>query len=204
MVATGFHHDARDIDITETTIGLRAQFHGVAMTRYHTVADTDILAETWRGRFQGDAVIVAIGQDTLDNDLMTAIDIQCIVVVVVAIEHLDVLYPHTVASQIMLHPTTRVLEGDILDCDILALDKTNQVWTGKALIVPRQFFEGAASPVDGTKAINHNIFHLIGIDQLDGGCLRAQRYIVGPHWLVVLQVCAAKEGSSLFKVEVYV
>ena len=105
---------------------------------------------------------------------MTAIDIQRVVIVVVAIKHLDAVYPHTVTGQVVLHPATRVLQGDVLDDDILTLDEADKVRTGDALVVPGEFLEGAPSSVDGTKTINHHVLHLVSIDQLDGRCLRAQ------------------------------
>lgn len=62
---------------------------------------------------------------------MTAINIERVVVVVIAIVHLDILYPHAVASQIVLHPATGVPESDATDGDILALDKTDEMGTGR-------------------------------------------------------------------------
>ena len=144
------------------------------MAGQHAVTDADILAETWRGALQRDAIIVAIGYDALDDDLMTAVDIQGIVIVVVAIEHLDAVYSHAVTSQVVLHPATRVLQGDVLDDDILTLDEADKVRTSDALIVPAEFLEGASSSVDGAKAINHHVPCLVGIDQLDGRGLCAQ------------------------------
>jgi len=174
LVAAGLHHDTADIDITESTIGLCAQFHSIAMAGQHAVADADILAETWRGALQRDAIVVAIGHDAPDDDLMTAVDIQRVVIVVVAIKHLDAVYFHAVTGQVVLHPATRVLQGDILDDDILTLDEADKVRTSDALVVPGEFLEGASSSIDGTKAINHHVLHLVSIDQLDGRCLRAQ------------------------------
>ena len=99
---------------------------------------------------------------------MTAIDIKRVIVVVVAIEHLDAIYSYAVAGQIVLHPATGVLKGDVLDGDILTLDETDEVGTSDALVVPGEFLEGATLSVDGAKAINHYVFHVVGINQLDG------------------------------------
>ena len=144
------------------------------MTGNHAVTDADILAEAWRGTLQRDTIIIAIGYDALDDDLMTTIDIQCIVIVIVAIEHLDAVYSHSVAGQVVLHPTTRVLQGDILDDDILTLNEADKMRTSDALVVPGEFLEGASSSVDGAETVNHHVLHLVGIDQLDGRGLRAQ------------------------------
>ena len=144
------------------------------MAGQHAVADADVFAETWRGALQRDTIVVAVGNDTPDNDFMTTVDIQRVVVIVVAIEHLDAVYAHTVASQIVLHPATRVLEGDVLDGDILTLNEADEVRTGDSLIVPGEFLEDTSSSVDGAQTINHHIFYLVGIDQLDGRGLRAQ------------------------------
>ena len=138
------------------------------MAGYHTVRDADILAEAGRGGFQGDAVVVAIGYDAPDDDVVTAIDVERVIIVVVAIEHLDAVDTHTVAGQIMLHPAARVPERDIFDGDVLTLDEADEVGAGDALVVPGEFLEGAPLSVNGSKAINHYVFHVVGINQLDG------------------------------------
>ena len=76
--------------------------------------------------------------------------------------------------------------------------------TGDALIIPRQLFKRPALSVDGAFAINLHICNLVGINQLDGGSLCAQRNIVGLHRPVVFQIGAAIEGGALFQEEMYV
>ena len=204
LVAAGLDHDARDADIAKAAVGLCAQFYGIAMARYHAVADADILAKARRGRFQGDAVVVAIRHDASHNHLVTAVNIQSVVVIIVAIEHLDAVDSHAVAGQIVLHPAAGVPQCDVLDGDILALNETYQVRTGDALVVPRELFEGAASSVDSAEAVNHHVSDLVGINQLNGGCLRAQRHVVGLHRPVVVQVGTAVKRGALFQIEVHV
>ena len=113
MVVTWLHHDATDIDISETAIGLCAQFDGVAMARYHAVGNANILAEAWRGALQCDGIIVGIGKHIAYHHFMASVEVEGIVVVVVAVEHLYAVNLHTVASQIVLHPATGVLQCDV-------------------------------------------------------------------------------------------
>ena len=171
------------------------------MTGQHAVADADILAEAGRSALERDAIIVGVGQQATHHHIVTAINIERVVVVVIAIVHLDILYPHAVASQIVLHPATGVPESDAPDGDILALDKTDEMGTGDAFVVPRQLLEGTAPAIDGAIAINRHMAHLVGIDQLDGGGLGAQRHVVGLHGTVVLEVGAAIEGGTVFEIE---
>ena len=57
MVVTWLHHDATDVDVTETAIGLSAQFDSVAMARHHAVGNANILAEAWRALRPGGKLI---------------------------------------------------------------------------------------------------------------------------------------------------
>ena len=86
----------------------------------------------------------------------------------------------------MLHPAARILQGDILHGNLLALDETDEMRARNALVVPRQLFKRPTLSVDGALAINRHILHLVGIDQLDGGDLRTQRHIVRLHGPVIL------------------
>ena len=143
------------------------------MTAYHTVADADILTESGRGGLQCDAIVIAVGDHSSHDDLMTAVDVEGIVIVVVPVKHLDAVDAEAVASQEVLHPTTAVAQGDVLDGDIAALDKAQQVRTGDALIIPRFFLEGASPAIDGACARDGYITDGVGIDELYSGGLRA-------------------------------
>ena len=48
LVLDRLYHDAADIDVAEATVGLGAQFHGVAVAADYTVGDADIFAESGR------------------------------------------------------------------------------------------------------------------------------------------------------------
>ena len=98
LVAAGLHHDARDVDVAESPIGLRTQLHGITVARHHTVADSDVFAQSWRRAFQRDAVVVAVGYHPLHDDLVTTVQVQRVVVVVVAVLHLDAYYLQAVAG----------------------------------------------------------------------------------------------------------
>ena len=74
--------------------------------------------------------------------------------------------------------------------------------TGDALVVPRQLLEGAAAAVDGAEAVDDQMGDALGIEQLDGGGLRAKRHIAGLHGPVVLQARAAVEGGAGHEVQV--
>ena len=89
LIVAGLHDDARDVDIPEASVGLCAEFDGVAMTAYHTVADADILAESGRGGFQCDAIVIAVGDHPSHDDLMTAVNVEGVVIVVVPVKHHD-------------------------------------------------------------------------------------------------------------------
>ena len=106
MVAARLHDDARDIDVTEPAIRLSAQLHRITMTRHHAVADTDILTQTGRRTLQRDTIVVGVGYHALNDNIMTAVKVERIIIVVVAIENLDAFYLQAVTGQIMLHPAT--------------------------------------------------------------------------------------------------
>jgi len=72
---------------------------------------------------------------------------------------------------------------------------------GDALVVPREFLEGAPTAVDGAMPANADVLHLVGVDKLDGGHFRPQRYIVCRHGTVVLQVGGTVEGGTLLQIE---
>ena len=128
---------------------------------------------------------------------MATIQVEGVVVVVIAVEHLDTLYLQTVASQIMLHPATAVLQGDIPHGDVLALDKSQQMRPGDTLIIPRQFLESAPATINRSIAVDDHIPHLVGIEQLNCVGLRAQRDIVRFHWPVVVHICTAIERGTM-------
>ena len=131
-----------------------------------------------RRGLQRDGIVVGIGYHAPYDDFVTAVDVEGIVIVVIAVEHLDSLNLQTVAGQIMLHPTAAVPKGDVPDGDILALDEAEQVGTGDALIVPGEFLEGPSSSVDSPETADGDVVYLVGIDELDGGGLCAEGDIV--------------------------
>ena len=169
----------------------------MAVAAHHAVADADVLAQSRRSALQGDAVVVAIGQHALHNDLMTAVQVERIVVVVVAVEHLDVLYFQSVAGQVVLHPAARVAQRHVADGDVLALDEANKVGPRDALVVPRELLKGPSAPVDGARSAQHNVLHAVGINQLHRLRLRAQRHVVALHGAVVVQVGRAEERCPM-------
>ena len=174
------------------------------MTRHHTVSDANVLTEAGRSALQRDGIVVAVGYHPPHDHVVTAVQVEGIVVIVITVLHLDALYLHSVAGQIMLHPAAAVLQRDVPHGDILALDEPQQVGTGDALIVPRQFPESPAPSVDGAIAVDHHVPHLVGIDQLDGVGLCAQRDIVRLHGPVILQVGTAIERGPLLQKQVYI
>ena len=192
------------MNIQEAAIRFCTQLHGITMARYHAIGNKDVFAEPGRGAFQCDAIIIRIHQQPLDENPATTVNIEAVVVVVIAVIYLEVLNPHMETGQIMLHPATRVLQGDILHGNLLALDETDEMRSCDALVVPRQLFKRPALSVDGAFAINHHILHLVGIDQLDGGNLRAQRHKVRLHRPVVHQGCAAIERRPFLQIEMHV
>ena len=108
------------MDVSEPTVGFRAQFDGIAMTRHLTVGDTYILAEPGRSRLQGDAVVIAVRHHSLDRDLMAAIEVKSIVIIVISVKNLDSIDIQTVTGKIVLHPAAAVSERDILDRDVFS------------------------------------------------------------------------------------
>ena len=132
---------------------------------------------------------------------MASVQIQCIIIVIVAVENLDAFNPHPVASQIVLHPASGVPQRNVLDDDILTLDETQQMRTGHPLVVPGEFLKGAATSVYRTIAVYRHMTHLVSKDQLDGSRLCTQGYIVGFQRLVVLQVRTAIQCCPLFQIK---
>ena len=186
LIVAGFYYYTADIDISEAAIGLSTQFNGITMARYHTIADTHVFTKTGRGALQRNTIVVTISYHTTHNHLMTAINIQCIVIIVITIKNLDSIDIQAVASQVMLHPAARITQGDTTHQNILTLDKANQMRTGDAFIVPREFLKGPSSTIYGTQAINRHILHAISIDQLNSGSLRSKRQIVRFHRYIIL------------------
>ena len=174
------------------------------MTRHDAVGYAHILAEPGRSRLQRDAVVVGVGNDTRHHHLMTAVQIEGVVVVVVAVQHLDAVNPQPVAGQVVLHPATAVLQRNAAHRNVLTLDEAQQVGTGDALVIPRQFLESTAPTVDDALTADSHMAHLVGIDQLDGGSLRAQRHVVRLHRAVVLQARTAIERCTKFQVQMNV
>ena len=108
LVSAWFHVDVADadVDIAETTIGLGAELDGIAMAGHLAIRNLDVLAESGRGGLQRDTIVVGIGNHMGDRDFVTTVQVECIVVIIVAVEDLDAIDDKTVASQIVLHPTT--------------------------------------------------------------------------------------------------
>ena len=169
LVSAWLHVDVADIDVAETTIGLGAELDGIAMAGHLAIRNLDVLAESGRGGLQRDTIVVGIGNHIGDRDFVTTVQVECIVVIIVAVEDLDAIDDKTVASQIVLHPATTVLQRNVLDGNVLALDETKQMRAGDAFIVPRQLFEGTPSSVNDAIAVDGDIAHLVSINQLDGG-----------------------------------
>ena len=203
LIVTGLYHDATDIDISEASISLGTQFNGIAMTRYHTIADTHVFAKTGRGALQRNTIVIAISYHAAYNHLMAAVDIQRIVIIVITIKNLDSIDIQAVASQVVLHPATRIAQGNTTHQDVLTLDKANQMRTGDSLIVPRKFLKGPSTTIYDTQAVNRYVVHAIGINQLDGSSLRSKRQIVRFHRYIILQSGTAIERGSLFQIQVY-
>ena len=94
------------------------------MAADHAVRDADILAEPGRRRLQRDAVIIGVGYHVCHNDIMTTVQVEGIVVVVVAVQHPDAVDAHAVTGQVVLHPASAVLQGNAADGDVLTPDET--------------------------------------------------------------------------------
>ena len=164
LITAGLDHDAADVDVAKAAVGLRTQFHRIAVTAHHAVGDTDVLAQLRRCGFQRDAVVIGVGHDIRHNHIMTAVQVERIVVVVVAVIHLDAADMQTVTGQIVLHPAAAVAQGDVSHGDILALYKSDKVRPRDALIVPRQLLERPSPSVDRSLSVDADILHLVGID----------------------------------------
>ena len=109
---------------------------------------------------------------------MASVQVEGVVVKVVAIEDLYTIDMQTVAGQIVLHPTAAVTECDVLDGDILALNKAQQMGSRDSLIVPRKFLERTSPAVDSAKTADDHIVNFVGKDELDGCAMSPQRDIV--------------------------
>ena len=123
LVGAGLHHDVRDADVAEAAVGLGAQLHGVAMARHHAVGNADVLAKARRRALQRDGIVVAVGPQVADQHVVAAVEVEGVVVVVVAVFHLDAVDAQAVAGQVMLHPATAVSQRNILYHNVLAIDK---------------------------------------------------------------------------------
>ena len=106
LVVAGFHADVLNRDVAEAAIGLGAQFHGIAMAAHHAVCDSDVLAEPWRGALQRNAVVVGVADHVAHRHLMAAVQVERIIIVVVAVDDRDAVNLHAVAGQPVLHPAS--------------------------------------------------------------------------------------------------
>ena len=201
MILARFYHNVVDVDIAETASCLGAHLHCVAVGRDYAVRYGDILAQARRCALECDAVIVRVGDEVRYHHVVTSIEIERIVVKVVTVIDLHAVDAQTVASEVVLHPTRRVAESYILDYDIAALHKTEEMRAGDALIVTALAWEVATATIDCSIAVNNNILHLVAIDKLYGGAVCAQRNEVGAQWDVVGERCAAIECSTVLQVQ---
>ena len=68
---------------------------------------------------------------------MTAINIESIIIIVITVKNLDSIDMQTVTSQIVLHPATTVFKGNVLNSNVLTLDKANEMGARDTLVIPR-------------------------------------------------------------------
>ena len=171
------------------------------MRRDGAVANGDVLAQTGRGRLEGDGVVVRVGYHVTHHYVVTSVEVKGVVVVVVAVVDGDALYLEAVACQIVLHPASRVAQGDAADGDVAALYEPEKVRTGDGLVVPCQLGESGSASVDGALSRDGHRAGLVGIDELDGRGVGAQRHIVGLYGDIVPDVCRAVEGGSVLEAQ---
>ena len=141
---------------------------------HHTVSNDNVLAESGRRGLQRDAVVVRVGYHTTHNDVVTAIQVQRIIIIIVTVHDLDTVDSYTVAGQIVLHPTAAVTQRNVLDHDVTTLYESQQVWTCDALVVPRLLGKHTPLSVYRSVAVNHYILSLVGIYQLYRRRMRSQ------------------------------
>ena len=106
------------------------------MTRYDTVSYHNVLTKSRRCGLQCDTVVIRICRYATYNDVVTAIQIECIVVVVVSVHDTNAINAYTVASQIVLHPASAIFECYVFDSDVTTLYETQQMRTCDTLVVP--------------------------------------------------------------------
>ena len=78
------------------------------MTRHDTVGNHNVLAESRRCGFQRDTIVVRVSRHATYNDVVTTVQIECVVVIVVAIYDTNAVNPDAVTSQIVLHPASAI------------------------------------------------------------------------------------------------
>ena len=132
---------------------------------------------------------------------MTSVKVERVVVEVVAVIDLYSVDANAIASEVVLHPARCVAKRYILNYDILALHKAEEMWASDALIMTSLAWEIATTTVDCAIAVDYNILHLVGINKLYGCAVCAQRYKVGAQWNVVVERCAAIECGAVLQVQ---
>ena len=88
---------------------------------------------------------------------MASVNIESVIIIVIAILYLDTLYPDAVAGEIVLHPASTVLQSHIFYGDITALYKPEQMRAGDSFVIPRFFLECPPSSVDSTISVDYHI-----------------------------------------------
>ena len=104
LVGAGLDDYSVYVYVLESSVCLCPELYGVTVAADDTVADGHVLAFPWRCALEGYGVVVAVGEDSLYDDVMASVNVYGVVVIVVAVYDVEVREPHTVACEIVLHP----------------------------------------------------------------------------------------------------
>ena len=168
------------------------------MAAHHAIWNADILTEPGWRTLQRDTIIVRIAYHITHHHFMTPVQIECIVIIVVAIDDSNSINHHTITRQPMLHPASWIPKRNAFQLHITTLYKAQQMGSCDAFIVPWQFRERLAATVNNTFTVNSHILHIICPNQLYSRCVGAQRDITGPLRCVVIDVCTSIKHSTFF------
>lgn len=132
---------------------------------------------------------------------MTTVEVEGIVVVVIAVEHGDTVDFHAVAGEIVLHPATGIFQRHAADPHIRAADEAEEMRTGYPFVVPRELRKSAAAAVDSALAGDGHTRGAVGIDELYGWRVGAERHIIGLYGRIVGYVGAAEKRGAVFEMQ---
>lgn len=155
------------INAPEVALGIRANLEGIAGRKKCTVLNQHIFSGTQTRALEAQGIILGIDEAVTNNDPTAAIDVEAVVVVIGVVDDLHALKNEVFAVEVVLHPTGRIPEGDVLNHHLARVEDTNAKrppWCRGNRLLSRKMLLGTTE-IDFPRATDANAFHPLGEDQ---------------------------------------